>query len=316
MHTPGVHRICNPSQALLVSLLDMTNRNTQAVNAPHRSAPTPFILCADDYGFSPGVSSAIRDLIDRGRLSATSCMTMSPFWPDHASWLKPYADQVDVGLHLTLTDHRPLGPMPRTAPGGRFPPLPVLMRRSFTGRLNQGEVDSELNRQLDAFESAFGRPPSHIDGHQHIHQLPVVCKAVIRAVTNRYRGQQIYLRLCHDNYFATVKRGIEIPKSLLISTIGQRLRKLARKHTVAGNNSFRGVYDFSDRVPFGTLMDRFVEDIPPRGLVMCHPGIPDEELRALDPVVDQRRVEYDWLGGYGLPTLLAKQNLRLSRFFD
>jgi predicted glycoside hydrolase/deacetylase ChbG (UPF0249 family) len=49
---------------------------------------------------------------------------------------------------------------------------------------------------------------------------------------------------------------------------------------------------------------------------MCHPGIPDEEIRALDSVVDQRRVEYEWLGGHGLPALLAKQNLRLSRFFD
>jgi predicted glycoside hydrolase/deacetylase ChbG (UPF0249 family) len=295
--------------------LDMTNRNTQAVTGQPPAAPTPFVLCADDYGFSPGVSSAIRDLIDRGRLSATSCMTMSPFWPDHASWLKPYADQVDVGLHLTLTDHPPLGSMPRTAPDGRLPPLPVLMRKSFTGQLDQGEIDSELNRQLDAFETAFGRAPSHIDGHHHIHQLPVVRKAVVRAVTTRYKGEKLYVRLCDENYFAILKRGIEIPKSLLISSIGRGLRKLARKHTIAGSDSFRGVYDFTDRVPFGTLMDRFVEDIPPKGLVMCHPGIPDDELRGLDCVVDQRRVEYDWLGGHGLPTLLAKQNLRLSRFF-
>src|SRR4051794_20452051 len=106
---------------------DMKNRNTHAVTARHPSAPTPFVLCADDYGLSPGISSAIRDLIARGRLSAPSCMTMSPFWPDHASWLKPYADQVDVGLHLTLTAPPPLGSMPRTAPDGRLPPLPVLM---------------------------------------------------------------------------------------------------------------------------------------------------------------------------------------------
>ncbi len=287
-----------------------------AVNTPPRPAPTPFILCADDYGLSPGVSSAIRDLIDRGRLSATSCMTMSPFWRDHASWLKPYADQVDIGLHLTLTDHRPLGPMRHTAPADRLPPLRVLMRKALTYRLDRAEVDSELNRQLDAFERDFGRAPSHIDGHQHIHQLPIVRQAVIHAVKSRYKGEKIYLRLCNESHVATLKRGIEIPKSILISSLGRGLRKLARRHTVAGNSSFRGIYDFSNRVPFGTLMDRFVEDIPPRGLVMCHPGIPDEELRALDPVVDQRRVEYDWLGGHGLPSLLARQNLRLSRFFD
>ena len=170
-------------------------RKPPAVSTPPRPAPTPFILCADDYGFSPGISSAIRDLIDRGRLSATSCMTMSPFWPDHASWLKPYADQVDVGLHLTLTDQRPLGPMPRTAPGDRFPPLRMLMRKALTRQLDQGEIDSELNRQLDAFERAFGRVPSHIDGHQHIHQLPVVRQAVIKAVTESVKGAENLLEI-------------------------------------------------------------------------------------------------------------------------
>ena len=35
-------------------------------------------LCADDYGISPGVNRAIRDLIERGRLNATSVMMVGP----------------------------------------------------------------------------------------------------------------------------------------------------------------------------------------------------------------------------------------------
>ena len=35
-------------------------------------------LCADDYGLSPGVNRAIRDLIERGRLNATSAMVVGP----------------------------------------------------------------------------------------------------------------------------------------------------------------------------------------------------------------------------------------------
>ena len=35
-------------------------------------------LCADDYGISPGVNRAIRDLIKRGRLNATSVMVVGP----------------------------------------------------------------------------------------------------------------------------------------------------------------------------------------------------------------------------------------------
>jgi len=35
-------------------------------------------LCADDYGIAPGVNAAIRDLIARGRLNATSVMVAAP----------------------------------------------------------------------------------------------------------------------------------------------------------------------------------------------------------------------------------------------
>ena len=35
-------------------------------------------LCADDYGISPGVNRAIRDLIENGRLNATSVMVVGP----------------------------------------------------------------------------------------------------------------------------------------------------------------------------------------------------------------------------------------------
>ncbi len=35
-------------------------------------------LCADDYGISPAVSGAIRELIGRGRINATSVMVVAP----------------------------------------------------------------------------------------------------------------------------------------------------------------------------------------------------------------------------------------------
>ena len=41
-------------------------------------APRRIWLCADDYGISPGVNRAIRDLIERGRLNATSVMMVGP----------------------------------------------------------------------------------------------------------------------------------------------------------------------------------------------------------------------------------------------
>ena len=46
------------------------------MNAPRRMRR--IWLCADDYGISPGVNRAIRDLIERGRLNATSVMVVGP----------------------------------------------------------------------------------------------------------------------------------------------------------------------------------------------------------------------------------------------
>jgi predicted glycoside hydrolase/deacetylase ChbG (UPF0249 family) len=274
-------------------------------------ASLPVILCADDYGLAPGVSAAIRDLAARGRLSATSCMTVCPFWPDEAQRLKPLADTIDIGLHLTLTDQAPLGPMPRLVPAGRLPPLGRLMGLALARRLDPGEVAAEVERQIAAFTAAFGRPPDFIDGHQHVHQLPIVREAVVDAL-GRLPGA--WVRLCGEPAGAIVGRGVAVAKTMLIAGLGGGLARMARAAGIPANTSFRGVYDFSGRQPFATLLTRFVACPGARTLVMVHPGWPDAALRQADPLVDQRQVEYDTLGGAGLPEILAATGTRIARF--
>jgi len=53
-------------------------RGARRPNERRRAAAVVFWLCADDYGLSPGVNRAIRDLIERGRLNATSVMVVGP----------------------------------------------------------------------------------------------------------------------------------------------------------------------------------------------------------------------------------------------
>ena len=38
-------------------------------------------LCADDFALHPGVDAAVVALAQAARLSATSCMTTAPRWP-------------------------------------------------------------------------------------------------------------------------------------------------------------------------------------------------------------------------------------------
>ncbi|MBP2290425.1 ChbG/HpnK family deacetylase [Azospirillum rugosum] len=273
----------------------------------------PVLLCADDYGLSPGVNEAIRDLIAAGRLTATSVMSLCPHWAEGAAPLKALSDKADVGLHFTLTDQPPLGPMPKLAPEGTLPPLGRLMRLAYTGGLDTAEIRDELARQIAAFTAAWGGPPAYIDGHQHVHQLPTVRDAVADALAAMPGA---YVRLCGEPSADILRRGVAVPKTLLIGGLGGGLARIARARGIPANDSFRGVYDFSGRVPFGTLMERFLDRPRRRTLVMVHPGIPDAALRRADPLVDQRKVEHDYLKGPEFAALLKSRNIRLARFAD
>lgn len=279
---------------------------------------TPILLCADDYGLAPGVNAAIRDLIADGRLTATSVMSLCPFWRSGAAPLRELAEKADVGLHVTLTDQAPLGPMPLLARDGRLPPLGRLMAWAYGGRLNapaiRTEIRDELARQIDAFADAWGGPPAYIDGHQHIHQLPVVRDAVADALTALPGA---YVRLCAEPPSAILRRGVAVPKTLLIGGLGRGLARLVRTRGLPANDRFAGIYDFAARTPFADLMPRFLDrpgEGPDRLLVMVHPGIPDDDLRRVDTLVEPRRAEYEYLKGPGFADLLERRGIRLARF--
>src|ERR1700712_930408 len=121
-------------------------------------------LCADDYGLSPGVNRAIRDLIARSRLNATSVMVVGPsIGRDEVRALKAAAvnsPRCAIGLHVTLTaPFRPLTMHFQPIDGGPFLPFPKLLRDGMLGRLDPEIIHAELMVQLAAFHEMFGRSP-------------------------------------------------------------------------------------------------------------------------------------------------------------
>lgn len=271
-------------------------------------------FCADDYGLAPGVSRAIRALIEQGRLGATSCMTGSPHWPEAAQAIRPLGDKADIGLHVTLSDQRPLTVMPKTAPDGKLPSIEKLIIDAHLGRLDQNEIRAEIMAQVNTFITHFGRPPDYLDGHQHCHTLPLI-RDIVLDVWAGPMGGKGWVRNCWECPTALMRRGVDVLRAFIIGALGlgmlQRMKRLGVPH----NASFRGVYDLTDRVPFPQLVDRFLINPKPDTLLMVHPGFVDDALRAADSLTDQREREYAYLSSDQFAQTLDRQGLRIARLF-
>jgi chitin disaccharide deacetylase len=277
------------------------------------AAPRRIWLCADDYGISPGVNRAIRDLIERGRLNATSVMMVGPsIGRDEAAALQAAAGKnprCAIGLHATLTaPFRPLTMHFQPVDGGMFLPFAKLLRAGLMRRLDGEIIHAELMVQLSAFSDAFGRPPDFVDGHQHAQLFPQVREAFLAAV--KQAAPNAWVRQCGRRAPWTQRLGA--PKALVLDILSARFRTLAARAGIAFNPGFAGAYDFSKAPDFAALMAGFLAGLPEASVVMCHPGFVDDTLAGLDPLTGQREQEYKFLAGEDFPPLLAMNKVTLG----
>jgi predicted glycoside hydrolase/deacetylase ChbG (UPF0249 family) len=272
------------------------------------SALRHIILCADDYGISPAVSAAIRDLISRRRINATSVMVVAPSFSNaEADALRIAADDhAAIGLHLTLTaPFRPLTggfkPLRRDA----FLPLSAMAGRGLARMLTPAPLEAEIAAQIAAFHSAFGRAPDYIDGHQHIHVFPRIGEALIGVASEA--APDAWLRQCGR----AVRHSLE-PKGLILDALSKRFRRLAAQAGRRTNPAFAGTYSFRAGADYTRLFPDFLDGLPDGGLVMCHPGRVDAELARLDPLTDLREHEYTYFLNEAFLHLLAARGVSLA----
>ena len=275
--------------------------------------PRRIWLCADDYGLAEGVNRAIRDLISRGRLNATSVMVVGPaIGRNEVAELQAAAaasPRCAIGLHATLTaPFRPLSMHFRPVDGGLFLPFPTMLRSGLLRRLDPDMIEDELLVQLAAFKELFGRAPDFVDGHQHAQLFPQVRDAFLAAVKEAAPGAWVR----QGGRLQPLAKRLGAPKALVLDVLSAQFRKRAAAAGIPFNPAFAGAYDFTKSPDFGELMRQFIEGMPEGGLVMCHPGFVDETLESLDPLTTQREAEHAYLAGAQFPPLLAANNVTLG----
>jgi len=268
-------------------------------------------LCADDYGISPAVSGAIRDLIAMRRINATSVMVVAPtFSPAEAKALADATPKsAAIGLHLTLTaPFKPLSHGFVPLHGGAFLSLGAMLQRSHLRLLKPELLTIEIVRQFEAFATAFGRTPDFVDGHQHVHLLPRVREALLRVVKDA--APAAWVRQC--GRVAAPHNRFSDRKALLLDGFSRRFRRLAHDLHVRTNPAFAGTYTFRSSADYSRLFAVFLDRMPEGGVIMCHPGIVDDELERLDPLTDLREREYAFFRDDSFPGLLAAHGVTLG----
>jgi predicted glycoside hydrolase/deacetylase ChbG (UPF0249 family) len=273
---------------------------TNAYDSLMTKSLTPIALCADDYGQNGAIDAAIEALLALGRLSAVSCFSTAPRWQQHsAPWLREQlreqASVADFGLHFNLTENFNAGPGTS---------LSALILRSYLKQLDPEHISTLLHQQLDAFEAELGQMPDFIDGHQHVHQLPIVRKVLLTVLATRYpeRGPWIRNTLAANPQWHG-------KTDILKFLGGNALAKTIASANIATNNGFAGVYDFNT----SNYADRFEEWLKSARtgmLVMCHPGI---SRHANDAISAQRIVEYLFFSSARFPEMLDQHGVQLAK---
>ncbi len=250
---------------------------------------------------------AALSLVRSGTVGAVSCMVGGLAWrrPWTAALRDVNSDVAHAGLHLDFTEK----PLVETRES-----LPSFVLRSQLHLLTARAVRAEIVAQLDAFERALDRAPRYVDGHQHVHQLPVVRDELLNELTRRYRGALPWLRLAQPARDAACTPGERV-KAVLIAHFGARgLNSEARRLGFALSGRLLGVYNFSGgRERFERRLRAWLRSAAEGDILMCHPGVADE-TDVYDPIARARQVEFDVLAGGTLGRLAREAGVLLGPF--
>lgn len=258
---------------------------------PSKSSPDKLlILCADDYGQNAAIDEGILLLATNERINAISCMVNSANWPHSAHQLEQVKQNCLIGLHINLTFGQALSLKWQQTYTSQFNSLSSLMRKVYLNDCAPHCIEAEILAQLAAFQQTTGKNPDFIDGHEHVHQLPL-----IRDILLRIYKQEKLIAFCRNTSngwqdFFSLK---SFPKQQAILLLGGFVwRQRLKQRQIAANTSFAGIYNFAKAKNYRYYFQHFLQKSSHGGLIMCHPGKYSND--ATDPLSPFRHLELNY----------------------
>ncbi len=277
------------------------------------------IIHADDLGADEARNAGIIEAIEAGSVTAASILVNGPAFQDCIQRIASMnGRQLSFGVHLNLTEGRPLSPGLETITGadgcfcGKQEGHRRLMNRDDDAL--QKEIRREFAAQIQALRDA-GVRMDHLDGHQHAHIFPAAIDATIR--TAREFGIP-WMRIPEEPLPA---RSMD-RNNLLLNDEAERFCRLAAAVRIKLHGSimkttdhFRGFY-LKGRLSLESL-ERTLQTLPP-GLteLMVHPGMahcgPGGPFSAFSN--REREKELTVLTSGSFHQMLEKYHIRLTPF--
>lgn len=243
------------------------------------------IVNADDFGLSKGQNYGIIEACRNGIVTSTTALVNGQAI-DHAVQLSRDEPSLAIGMHFVLTMGKPLTAMPGLTRDGVLGKW--IWQLAEEDALPLEEITQELASQYLRFIELFGRKPTHLDSHHHVHMFPQIFPIVARFAAeqgialraDRQMAFDLPVNLRTTQGFSSAFYGEEISESLFLQVLDD-----------AGH---RG--------------DRSLE-------VMCHPAFIDNTIRQ-SAYCFPRLTELDVLTSASLKGAIAQRGYRLGSYRD
>jgi len=175
------------------------------------------IVTADDVGLERGMTEGAIRAHREGIVTACSVVANGAAFDDAVARLRDLPS-LEVGVHLTLVEERPLTAI-------RFPNKHTSFLPRYLARaISIAAIEAELRAQVERV-MATGLRVTHLNGHQHLHLLPRIF-AVVARLAREYAIP--YVRIVDDRG----GRARRIPMTLL-SALGRKARApFTNDHTI------------------------------------------------------------------------------------
>ena len=283
------------------------------------------IVNADDFGMAPGVNRAIVEAHRTGIVTSTSMLANAAAF-DEAVAAAHANPTLAIGVHLNLTEGRPLsnparlGPL--VTPSGEFlGNAEALYFRMVAGRVPLDAIEREYHAQIQRVLAA-GIRPTHLDGHQHVHMWPPVFALTARLASEYGLAGVRASRERRVDFPGLWRRNSRLRGKILVQAgvgLGLAFLAVASRTSlaaagVAAPDYFYGVSStgYLDRA---TLSD-VLHDVP-EGVseLMCHPGYVDATLeRVSTRLLRQRETEFEAVASPEFRELAAQLGIQLVSY--